>query len=236
MKKIKENNFFALGDLWQYFSPIRKVQFILLLILTVFTSFAEVLSLGALIPFLTAINNPEVLFADARLKPLFDILSISNSDDLLIPMAVIFSLAAIVAGVMRLLQAWLNVKVSFATGADLSLIVYRRTLYQPYAVHVSRNSSSIINAAYTKTERVIGSAIVPIVNIITSALIMISIMSALILINPIVAISSFVGFGFVYLIIILMTRKRLSENASSIARDSDLVVKSLQEGLGGYGI
>ena len=113
----------------------------------------------------------------------------------------------------------------------MSLIVYRRTLYQPYAVHVSRNSSSIINAAYTKTERVIGSAIVPIVNIITSALIMISIMSALILINPIVAISSFVGFGFVYLIIILMTRKRLSENASSIAFRSCCQI--LARGLGG---
>ena len=83
--------------------------------------------------------------------------------------------------------------------------------------------------------RVIGSAIVPVVNIIASALIMISILPALILINPIVAISSFVGFGFVYFIIILMTRKRLSENASSIARDSDLVVKLCKRVLEGYG-
>ena len=39
--------------------------------------------------------------------------------------------------------------------AEVSISIYRRTLYQPYSVHVARNSSAIINGISTKTSTVI---------------------------------------------------------------------------------
>jgi hypothetical protein len=39
----------------------------------------------------------------------------------------------------------LSVRIAYATGADLSVSIYRRTLYQPYAVHIARNSSQVIS-------------------------------------------------------------------------------------------
>jgi len=38
---------------------------------------------------------------------------------------------------------------------SISISIYRRTLYQPYSVHVARNSSAIINGISTKTSTVI---------------------------------------------------------------------------------
>ena len=45
--------------LWGHVLKRRKIQFILFLILTVIGSLVEVVSLGAIIPFLAALSNPE---------------------------------------------------------------------------------------------------------------------------------------------------------------------------------
>ena len=39
-------------------------------------------------------------------------------------------------------ELWLNGRLAAAVGSDLSCECYRRTLYQPYGVHVQRNSAA----------------------------------------------------------------------------------------------
>ena len=44
----------------------------------------------------------------------------------------------------------MSIRLAFATGADLGIDVYRRTLYQPYRVHVALNSSEVISVITSK--------------------------------------------------------------------------------------
>ena len=57
--------------LWNYLSKRRQIQFFLLVIVMIVASFAEILSLGAVIPFLGAITNPDLVFQNDFLQPLF---------------------------------------------------------------------------------------------------------------------------------------------------------------------
>jgi len=124
-------------------------------------------------------------------------------------------------------------RLSFATGADLSISIYRRTLYQAYEVHVSRNSSEIINGIITKTNTVIGGVISPTLNLISSIILLVGIMGALFAINPTIALSASIGFGLLYWIVIRYTKTHLKYNSKIIADQSTQRFKSLQEGLGG---
>jgi ATP-binding cassette subfamily B protein len=81
-----------------------------------------------------------------------------------------FILAVIISGVIRLILLYANNRYSYAVGADLSLDIYRRTLYQPYAVHISRNSSEVINAISGKTAMVIGSILIPVMALISASI------------------------------------------------------------------
>jgi hypothetical protein len=71
-------------------------------------------------------------------------LGMTNAQGLLLPITLGFAAAAIAAGAIRLLTLWLNGRLAAAIGSDLSSEAYRRTLYQPYLVHVTRNSSGLI--------------------------------------------------------------------------------------------
>ena len=221
-----------LTRLWRHISPRRRSQFGLLLALMVLASFAEILSIGAVLPFLAILTDPARVFAHASAQPIIQALGLTEPKQLLLPLTITFGLAALIAGIMRLLLLWASTRLSYDAGADLSINIYRRTLYQPYAVHVARNSSEIINGISSKT----GNAIFIInmtLNLISSAVMLIVILVALLSVDPVIALAAFGGFGLIYGLVIGLTRRRMFINSQTVARESSYVIKSLQEGLGG---
>lgn len=222
-----------LSGLWQHIAPRRRKQFGLLFVLMVAASFAEIVSIGAVLPFLGVLTAPERVFEHNAAQPLVQMLGLTEPQQLLLPLTIIFGVAALLAGVMRLLLLWASTRLSFATGADLSISIYRRTLYQPYAVHCARNSSEVINGISNKANQVIYQTIVPILTLISSSIMLVVILVALLAVNPVVALVAFGGFGALYGLIIYFTRKRLLTGSQRIAHESTQVIKSLQEGLGG---
>lgn len=222
-----------LRKLWKHISPRRRKQFALLSMLMVLASFAEIFSISAVLPFLGVLTSPEMAFEHPAAQPIIRLLGLTAPEQLLLPLTVIFGAAALIAGAMRLLLLWASNRLSFATGADLSYSIYRRTLHQPYAVHCARNSSEVINGISIKANGVIYTTIVPTLTLLSSTVMLIAILVALLTVEPLVALGAFGGFGVIYAIIIRLTRKRLLANSQRIARESSQVIKSLQEGLGG---
>ncbi len=227
------SNIETINQIWRFINKKRKKQFSYLLILTIFTSLTEIMTLSILFPFIAILSNPEKIFNNEFIQPFLANLDISSSDQILLPLTIIFIISVILSGMMRLLQIFLNIRVSYSTGADLSYLIYRLTLYQPYSIHVSRNSSEVINAISSKTMSVISAGLLPVINIITSSIILISIVATLIAINTKVALISFILFGLIYIFINIITKKRLYRNGKLIAIESNNVIKFLQEGLGG---
>ena len=132
-------------------------------------------------------------------------LSINEASELLLPMTVIFSVSILLAATIRLSMIWANTRLSFAAGADVSLDIYRRTLHQPYRVHISRNSSEIIDGITFKSNSMIYNAILPTLNMISASIMLTVILAALVYMNPAMATSAFLGFGVIYLVIIGFT-------------------------------
>jgi ATP-binding cassette subfamily B protein len=229
---INQNLTTLIKRLWQHISPRRRSQFFLLLMLMLVASFAEILSIGAVLPFLGVLTVPERIFEMPMAQPIIMALNLTEPKQLLLPLSLGFCLAALFVGTMRLVLLWASTQLSFATGADLSINVYRRSLYQPYAVHCARNSSQLINGISSKTTNaivIIGS----ILSLISSSIMLVAILIALLAVNPTIAIAAFGGFGLIYVFIIRLTKSRLLANSKVIARESTQVIKSLQEGLGG---
>lgn len=222
-----------LSQLWKHISSKRRRQLCLLSLLMVVASFAEVLSIGAVLPFIGVITNPEKLYENALTKQFIQMLNISKPQQLLLLLAITFSIAVLFSGVMRLILLWTQTRLSNAIGADLSISIYRRTLYQPFSVHVSRNSSEVIAGISQKTNEVVYLTILPILVMSSSSVMLIAVMATLFAIEPIVALSACAGFGTIYGVIIGFTKKILVRNSERVSIEQNQVIKALQEGLGG---
>ena len=222
-----------LKQLWQHISPLRRRQFRMLLILMLLGSFADILSIGAIFPFLAALIAPERVFENPLGQTVFRSLGVEAPKELLLPLTIIFGASILLAGIARLAVLWGSTRLSFAMGADLSMSIYRRTLYQPYSVHIARNSSKIISGISNKADEIIRNTIIPILSILSSAITLSMILITLLLVDPVVTLSTFAGFGLIYMLVIRLTRKRLLINSQYCADESSNVIKILQEGLGG---
>tara|TARA_B100000035_G_scaffold101807_1_gene86324 strand:+ start:2046 stop:3800 length:1755 start_codon:yes stop_codon:yes gene_type:complete len=220
-----------LKELWHYLQARRKKQFVGLIILTILTSFTEMVSLGAIFPFITILTQPEKIYTISFLGEFLVDNGFNEADKLIIPLAVAFGLSALIAGAMRLLLLRVSVLLSNATGADLSINVFERTLYQPYKEHISRSSSEVISGITQKVNAATN-VLICVVTVITNSFLFLSIMATLLIIDPLIAILAMLIFGLAYGFTAIYTNNKLNLNSEIIAAKQTNVVQSLQESLG----
>jgi len=218
---------------WSHLSTLRKKQFWLLFILMIIASLSEAVSIGAILPFLGALIEPDQIYQHTLAQPIIQILNISSSEQLIFPITIIFVSAALFAGLVRLILLYVMTRFEQAVGAELSIKIYRLTLYQDYSTHISRNSSDIINSITSKTNIVLKGVLAPTLALTSSTVILVGIMSILLTINIEIALISFGIFGFIYWGVAHYARQELLKNSQCISSESTKILKSLQEGLGG---
>jgi ABC-type multidrug transport system fused ATPase/permease subunit len=218
--------------LWGHLAKRRQSQFWLLMGLMLVSTFTEVISLGAVLPFLGALIAPEKVFDQPYINSFVRSLGITSPEQLLLPITIVFIMAALVAGALRMLLLWANTRLAYASGADLSIEVYRRTLYQPYQVHLARNSSEVISSITNKVAIAV-QVLSRILIFITSAVLMMAIMATLIVIHPRAALVAIAGCSIIYGVITWFLRHQLKRYSQIIAIEQVKVIKALQEGLGG---
>ena len=222
-----------LKRLWINISDKRKRQLFVLIVLMFIVSIAEVVSIGAVIPFLAALSNPESITQNIVVQNFTGYIGLNKIPDLLLLFTVIFIIAALVSGALRILLLWSQTRRAHAIGADLSYQIFERTLYQPYIIHVNRNSSEVIAGVSAKADQVVSGAVMPLLVITSSFVMLFMVLIALIAIDPMMALTIMFSFVLIYSVFVVLTKKKLYENSLHITKKTNLVIKVLQEGLGG---
>jgi len=218
-------------SIFPHINKKRKLQLALLAILTFITSLTEVISLSAVIPFITALMNPEAVFNNIYLSNYIRLFGISSPQELITPIVILFGLAAILAGACRIVLLFVSTQLSHSIGADFSKEAYRLTLYQPYEEHILKNSSEIISGITRKIDILTG-IIVSLISVATSLPLFVAILSTILFFEPFIASIMIVSFATFYSFIAILARSKLKLNSSDIANNQTRQIKFIQEGLG----
>ena len=223
----------VLKKVWAALNNKRQLQIKLLVVLMIFVSFAEILSIGSVIPFLTALTAPEYLLNIKLVLSILSFFDFKTEREILFFYTVIFIFASLLAGSMRLLLVYFQTKLGAAIGADLCADMYKKALNQAFIEHLSTNSSKMIASISLKADSVLWYFINPLMTIASSILISLSIITTLILINPLAMIITIIFICLLYSLVILLTRKYISKNSQTISNNQSVTLKLLQEGFGG---
>ena len=217
--------------IWSHLSRRRRIQLGLLLLVMLASGVAEMVSLGACLPFLAVLSNPELLWQQPLVKLLANQLGFIAANQLLLPATLIFVAAVVLAALIRLANLWLNGRLAAAVGSDLSCEAYRRTLYQPYGVHVQRNSAAVITGTTTNISRTVV-ALTSVLQLVTALVVAFGLLTVLLLIDWAVALGAAALFFSLYCLVAIITRRELQHNSMLIAAAAQQQIKALHEGLG----
>ena len=220
-----------LSSLWKVLPRRRKLQFYALLIVMILASLFELLSLITLFPFLNSLVSSQAYNSQANVSILHDLLYLFRTTTFEIQ-GITLIFFVLCSGFLRILLLYLNSKISFGAGADISAEIYRKNLGKNYQEHLKKNSAELISAITIKTD---DTADV----LMLSAMFISSFLIVLVLTFTLLAISTFgtlfLGFIFtiIYFLIIKIIGKKLLLNGNVISSSRNLIVKVLQESFHG---
>ena len=233
-KRVRSSSLFEdIRKLLKFISSRRKWQLLSLFILMIVSALSEMVSLGAIFPFLEALSNPDQILGSSRWSSIISILEIETQSDLVYGLAFLFIATVIIANGLRLLTLNAKVRLSAAVGADLSCQIYGKTLRQPYGFHLQHNSSDLTETITGDMQRLTSAILNPLLTLLTNALLATSLMGALIVIDGRMAVAAATIFGGSYFIIYQARKKILKRNSKIIATAGQYKIKAVQEGLGG---
>lgn len=216
-----------------YMSRQRQRQLGLLIVLMLVSALSEMISIGAIFPFLRALSNAEELLNTQALQPIFSSLNIQTSGQLVIGLAVVFILAVAIANGLRILTIYARTHLAADIAGDLSCQLYDKTLLQPYSFHVQHNSSDLIQTVTGDTRRLSNGVMVPLLALITNSFVVLALVGGLFLVDAPVALLLATVFGCSYAGLYHLRRNVLRRNSHILVESSQQQIKMVQEGLGG---
>lgn len=222
----------AIKRIYAFMSPRRRGHLYLTLLVMVFGALAEIVTLGAVLPFLAVVSGPKALAQVPIAARMMDALGLSGGRDLLLPATALLIVVALTTAAVRLALTWVSQKFIFRLGHDIGTEIYRRTLWQPYKLIVQRNSSEVI-AGIEKVQTAVFSVLLPLLQALISGFLAIFILAVLVVIDPLTAAAAALGLGVIYVLVSIVTRKLLRHNSHVINDLHTSRVKIIQEGLGG---
>ena len=218
--------------LWLHIELNHKIKLFLLIIFMVFSSIVEALSIGSIIPFVAVLISPDSISNFKFLENFH--LFINNFFNLSSQTlyTIIFISLITFSSLIKIVVVYFQTKFSFNLGKFISNKIFKKILHQPYIYHVNTTSSDLISTIKEKSVQVINKVVLPLCNIFSGVLLILSASVILFFINFKTTFIIFFFIIFFYLIVILFIKKKLKSFSKIQSRLNVDLIKFIQESLG----
>ena len=218
--------------LWNLFGKRRKSQIFFLFFIINLNASAEFFSVISIMPFLTAIIQPDLLFQNQEIRFFINSLNISNTDELKYFLTVLFVGITLFSTIIKLVNSYSQTRIASLIGADLSAQTFKKNIYRGYENIVNSNSSELITIT-TKFVNDTVTFINQFFKICSSSLTIGLILFGLFYINFLLSLTITLVFFIIFLIIVLLSNNKLNYYGKINADYSKRIIKYVQESNGG---
>ncbi|MBA87549.1 MAG: hypothetical protein CMB29_05765 [Euryarchaeota archaeon] len=222
--------FLLILELKNYLSKKRKRQSLVLFLFIFFSALLESVSISLFLPFVQIVTNPVKNQFNFLEKTKFIFNNISDNQ-IIITYGVIFIFLVITSIIIKILNLWLINKFVALMSSDLAIIAYKKTINQPYEIHIKRNSSEVISTIITETDFCV-SAFNSFLLFINALIMSFFIIMTLLIINPTISFILFLFLVTIYATISYFSNKILVSNGKKISIGVKKQLKALREGIG----
>ena len=223
----------SLRSLWNNFSIKRKFQLISITFATFLTAILDLISIGSIMPFISVIMDSESTFNDPSFNKYFTYFGYMSGQDIILPLTYFFILINVIAAVIKIIIFWFQNKISVLCGNDLSRLAYTKTIYQPFEIHIKRNSGDVISSIVNNVNITVFGVLYMVLLFISSLIFTLAILGGILIIDPIISLIALATLCFFYIPISIFLKGRLEKNSKIVDLGQKKIVRFIQEALGG---
>lgn len=220
-------------SLWVYLDKKNQQNFLILVFLMFLGALIEIVSIGSILPFLSALLNPnffEQSFFGFEIK---ELLGNKNKNEMISLALVIFVTIIVISSIFKTFLLWITTKFNANIGIDIANKVFIKLIAYPYEEYIQQSSDKLISDIANKVTAVIFSVIFPTLLFLSTVIQIFGIIVLLLFVNSLLVSYLILFFLIFYLLTFLFVKKKLFKNSKIIADEESYLIKYIQEGLGG---
>jgi len=220
-----------LKKIFSHLDEGRKKQLKILLILSVFASLAESLSIAMLVPFIGFFINPDLYIFNNFFITIFNSLNITGKKEILTLITFIFILVILLSGYIRLKQIKLSNKTIENITSDFRIKIFKFLINQDYSYHFKHGSNEILSNLSQKT-LFFTTMIFSTINFLNSTLITIAIVSVLIFYEPFYSPILILVISLLFFLIFKINSKAILQKGQKVNINQNFFIDIFENAVG----
>lgn len=204
------------------FRKKERTQLLLLMACMIIAAVFEVASIASIMPFVALLTDPVVAQSNAVVASMAAVAGIETTIGLQLAAGGLTLILLVFGNATLLLTQWLLLRVLYGHSHIMATEILSRYLEQPYEFALQNNSSILAKNLLSEVQRLTRSVITPALNVFARGTVVFLIVIVLIAVDPMLALTSWVGLGVSYLFVYLAARRQLKHlGRASIIAEAD---------------
>lgn len=222
-----------LKKLYALFPRKDRLKLLLLFAMMLLAGVLEVAGIGMIPAFVSIVQDPDRVLQYEAAQWVFGVLVIETSRDLLW----VGSLALIGIFVVKNLYLvgyhWLEAKFVFNRRYHIAHRLMSSYMQAPYTFHLQRNSAELVRNTTEEIRLLANQVLVPAMKVAKEAVIVLSILVFLLVIEPLITLVVFLVLGTGTGLFLLVTNKRVRSSGKKEQQERRSMIKAVNQGIGG---
>jgi ABC-type multidrug transport system fused ATPase/permease subunit len=209
-----------------------KKQLILVFFALLIMGFIELIGIGSIGPFISIISNPRLIHTNRYFTQLYEYFGFRSDNQFIIFLGIAVIVILLVS---NLCLAGINFLIYYYSGKrrhSISMRLFERYLRQPYIFFLNINTAELIKRM-GDVNVFVSDILINALSMISGAIISLSIIILLIILNPLLALLISSVLGVSYLVIFFLVRKYLGKKGHEKNALNTLRYKFFNEAFGG---
>lgn len=193
----------------------------------------ETIGVGSVLPFVSVVTNPGIVETNAYLAALYHWLGFENTDAFMIFLGIGVFLLVVGSLAFKALTHWAIARYSYRRSYALSSRLLRGYLDRPYSFFLNRHSADLGKTILSEVHQVVSGALMPGLKLIANTIVALLLISLVIAVDPLVALSAVAVLGGAYTLIYFLLRHYIGTIGAKRVEANRDRFQVAQEALGG---
>ena len=194
---------------------------------------ANMVGVASVLPFLAVLARPEVVTEDARLAWLYAASGAQTPMSFLVWLGAGVTLIYLGALAFKTAATYASTRYALMRQHSFAQRLLERYLGQPYAWFLGRHSSDLTKNVATETATAVNGVLIPLLNVISNAILTLFMLALLILVDPLIAGILGGAMGAIYVVIYLSVQRLQGRLGAERFAANGARFRAAQEGLTG---
>ena len=201
--------FHSIRQLLALFSPAERLSFVGVLAAMLAMGILQMAGVGVILPFVSLLSNPDSIQDNAALAWLYSALGFASTRGFLIFIGSVLLFILVASNAITAVTIWLMTRFAWGVQKRISTRLLEGYLHQPYETFLNRNSADTGKNILIESQQFANGVLMPALQSLAFGITAALIVGFLFWLQPLLALTVTLIFGFAYLLVYLTVRRAL---------------------------